>query len=337
MRAVGIIAAVLLFCAIIIIHEFGHFAAAKLSGTGVLEFSFGMGPLIFSKRKGETLYSFRAVPIGGFCRLDGETDDDDSGSSSSLQSKSAPVKIAIFAAGAFMNILLCVALLTCVFFYAGSMSNIIDSVTPGGPAEAAGIMPGDIVVAVGGAETSSWTDTVAAIASSEGSFVVTVERDGALVDIETVAEYSAETGRKIIGVSCRLVRSLPKAFRYSLSTCGEFFRALREFIVRLFTGKVASNEVVGVVGMASMVGEQTRYGVASVIYLMAILSLNIGCVNLLPLPALDGGRILFVIIRAIFRGRISDEAEGYVHAAGMIALLALMAVLIFKDTLVLLR
>ncbi len=328
MTVTAIVGAVILFCLLIAGHEFGHFASAKLLGVRVNEYSVGMGPLLFQKTKGETEYSLRALPIGGYCRIEGE--DGDSDDDRSFGKKPWWAKIIILAAGAGMNFLLCIILLTCVFWYSGAYSTTLSAVSDGFPAQEAGIQAGDTIVAIDGKEYDDWVAVVDAIEASEGApMTFTVERDGQTYDY-TIAAVESE-GRWLMGITCKLMHSPVKAVGQAFSTTGSTMKAMGRFFGQLFTGKASSDEVVGVVGIVTMIGDQAKYGFISVVYLMAVISLNLGMVNLLPLPALDGGRILFVIIRLITRDRIGDKAEGITHAVGMVLLLALMAFLIVKD------
>ena len=328
MNVLAIIAAVLLFTLLIAGHEFGHYAAAKLLGVRVNEYSIGMGPLIFQKKHGETEYSLRALPIGGYCKIEGE--DGDSDDDRSFMKKPWWAKVIILAAGAFMNFVLCILLLMFVFWYSGAYSTTLADVSDGFPAQQAGIQAGDTIVAIDGKDYDDWMEVVSAIDASEGKpMTFTVERDGQTYDY-TVSAVESE-GRWLMGITCKLVHSPVQAIVQSFATTKATMRAMGQFFVQLFTGKANGDDVVGVVGIVSMIGEQAKFGIVNVIYLMAIISLNLGMVNLLPLPALDGGRILFVFIRLITRDKIGDRAEGITHAIGMVLLLALMAFLVFRD------
>lgn len=328
MSAIAIIAAVVLFCLLIAGHEFGHYAAAKLLGVKVNEYSIGMGPLLWQTKKGETEYSLRALPIGGYCKIEGE--DGDSDDDRSFGKKPWWAKVIILAAGAFMNFVLCILLLIGLFWYSGAYSTTLADVSEGYPAQIAGIQAGDTIVAIDGVEYDDWIEVVNAIEASKGSpMTFTVERDGQTHDYTLSAVES--DGRYLMGITCKLIHSPIKAIGQAFSTTKSTMIAMGQFFGQLFTGKASGDDVVGVVGIVSMIGEQAKFGFSNVVYLMAIISLNLGMVNLLPLPALDGGRILFVIIRLITRDKIGDNAEAVTHAVGMVLLLALMAFLIIKD------
>ena len=328
MSAIAIIAAVVLFCLLIAGHEFGHYAAAKLLGVKVNEYSIGMGPLLWQTKKGETEYSLRALPIGGYCKIEGE--DGDSDDDRSFGKKPWWAKVIILAAGAFMNFVLCILLLIGLFWYSGAYSTTLADVSEGYPAQAAGIQAGDTIVAIDGVEYDDWIEVVNAIEASKGApMTITVERDGQTYDYTMSAVES--DGRYLMGITCKLIHSPIRAVGQAFSTTKSTMIAMGQFFGQLFTGKASGDDVVGIVGIVSMIGEQAKFGFSNVVYLMAIISLNLGMVNLLPLPALDGGRILFVIIRLITRDKIGDNAEAVTHAVGMVLLLALMAFLIIKD------
>jgi len=330
LKIAGIILAIVLFLLLVIIHEAGHFFAAKMCGVRVLEFSVGMGPLIFQRKKKETEYSLRAVPIGGYCKL--EAEDGESDDPKAFVNATWWKRLIILAAGAFNNILLCLIVLFFIFLYSGSYSSVLDIVIPGGAADIAGIKPGDELVSVDGVYYDSWSEIVNAIAVSDGEISIAYLRDGSEESVSVVPEYNETEQRYMIGIQCSVVHSAPIAIKETISTCLTFIKDFGQIIPRLLQGKVNNGEVVGVVGVVSMVSKEAEYGIINVIYLMAMISLNLGAVNLLPFPALDGGRILFVFIRAISRGKLDPRIESYVHAAGMAILFALMAFLIFNDT-----
>lgn len=331
MVVLGYIVAILFFLLLVVSHELGHFAAAKLFNVRVNEFSVGMGPLIYQKTKGETQYSLRAVPIGGFCKLEGEDGDSDDGRSFS---KAAWWKqIIILAAGATVNIIVAFLILVLVSLYAGSLSTTLGTVTEGGPADIAGIRPGDKIVAIDDTRYDDWSDIVYAINDAEGKPVkITVKRGGEELSFSVTPEYNEELGRYICGFSCKVTHRLGNSIKTAASICSSYVEGFREFLARLFRGKAQSDDVVGVVGIVSAVGQSAQNGLLNVIVLMAVISLNLGVVNLLPFPALDGGRILATIIRVITGGRFTTEMESYLNAAGFAVLMGLMVFLIFKDT-----
>ena len=329
MNVIGIIAAIIFFFLLVIGHEFGHFASAKLLGVDVEEFSMGMGPQIFHKEKNGTEYSLRAFPIGGFCRLEGE--DGESDSPTSFTNQPLVNKIPILAAGSLMNVIIGLVMLVFVYTSIGATSNILAEVSPGGPAETAGIMAGDEIIAVNGTEMTGWTAIVTEIDASHESVAIRVNRDGEILDFDVPTMYNEEVGRYVIGITSKLIHSPAFALKSALAAVGEMFMSIIGLFGMLFKGQVKSTDVVGVVGIISIAGESARHGIINVINLMGLISINLAIVNMLPIPALDGGRILLAIIAKISGGRFTKKAEAIINAIGLVLLLALMVFIVIKD------
>lgn len=337
---IGVIIAILFFCLLVIGHEFGHFIAAKRLGVKVLEFSMGMGPLLWHSQKGETQYSLRAIPIGGFCKLEGEDGDENKEDMRSFANQPAWSKILILIMGSVMNVVMGLIILTIIFTSIGSTTSYVGEVSDGSPAAAAGILADDRIVAINGKEVLSWNDVIASTSSydGDGSIQVILERKSSekgnyQFPVELVPDYNEEAGRYIMGVTTKIVHSVPMSIKESLAACGSMFVSMKEFLVNLFKGRTNSEDVVGVVGIMAVVSEQAKTnGLINVIYLMGIISFNLAIVNMLPFPALDGGRILLVLLRKITRDKIGDKAEAIVNAIGFILLMILMIFLLFKDT-----
>ncbi|HCU07423.1 MAG TPA: RIP metalloprotease RseP [Clostridiales bacterium] len=322
--------AILMFCGLVFVHEFGHFAAAKAVGIKVNEFSIGMGPLLMQRKYGETEYSLRAFPIGGYCKMEGE--DEESPDERAFNRQPAWAKILVIVAGSFMNILATILILAVILTYSGSYTTILDQVPEGYPAQEAGLLPGDEIIAVDGQRYEDWIEVVTAIAESPGeSISVTVLREGAEQTFVSALEENEE-GRKVIGITSLRSHSVLLGIKEAFRTTAAMTVAMGEFLNNLVTGQASAEDVVGPIGIVTIIGQQAKYGLINVIYLMAMISLNLGIVNLLPLPALDGGRLTFVLIRALTGGRISDDAEARVHMIGMVLLMGLMLFLVFKDT-----
>jgi regulator of sigma E protease len=329
MNVIGIIAAIVFFFLLVIGHEFGHFASAKMLGVDVEEFSMGMGPQIFHKEKNGTEYSLRAFPIGGFCRLEGE--DGESDSPTAFTNQPLVNKIPILAAGSLMNVILGLIMLVFVYTSIGATSNILAEVSPGGPAETAGIMAGDEIIAVNGTEMTGWTAIVTEIDASHESVDIRVDRDGEILDFDVPTMYNEEVGRYVIGITSKLIHSPAFALKSALAAVGEMFMSIIGLFGMLFKGQVKSTDVVGVVGIISIAGESARHGIINVINLMGLISINLAIVNMLPIPALDGGRILLAIIAKISGGRFTKKAESIINAIGLVLLLALMVFIVIKD------
>ncbi|NCB41777.1 MAG: RIP metalloprotease RseP [Clostridia bacterium] len=327
----NILIAILMFCLLVFVHEFGHFAAAKAVGIKVNEFSIGMGPLLYHRQRGETEYSLRAFPIGGYCKMEGE--DEDSDDERAFNRKSPLEKAFVIVAGSFMNIMTTVIILILVFTYTGSLTTVLQEVVDGYPAAVAGVLPGDEILSINGTDYDSWAGIVGAITESQGDeILLTIRREGSELTILSQIIVNEE-GRRVIGITPEISHSVFLGIKSAFITTGVMIGAMGEFLGQLFTGQASSSDVVGPIGIVSIIGQQAKNGMMNVVYLMAMISLNLGIVNLLPIPALDGGRLLFVVVRTISGGRISDEAEAKIHMIGMVFLLGLMLFLVFKDAL----
>ena len=330
MKVVGIVFTLICFCLLILGHEFGHFSVGKLLGFKINEFAVGMGPKLWSKKKGETEYSLRAVPIGGFCAFEGE--DDGSEDPRAFNRQKPWKKILVLIAGSFNNIVIGIIIFTVIFTVMGSYSPVLDEVFEGKPAAQAGIQAGDRIVAVNGKEYENWTDITNAISTAKEDVLdIGVTRNGQRLDFK-VGTYATEQGTKAIGIKCSVEHSLAKAVKSAFGECGTMVRSLRDFFGRLFKGQASSDDVGSIIKIVAISGEYAeQYGLLTVIYLIALVSVNLGFMNMLPIPALDGGRLLFVIIRWITRGKLPEKVENIINGVFMVLLLALMVFLMLKD------
>ncbi len=321
---VTIILVILMFGVLIAVHEIGHLVAAKKSGVKVNEFALGMGPKILSKKKGETLYSLRAFPIGGFCAMEGE--DSESEDARSFNKASAPRKAIILVAGSVCNFILAIVMMIAVIAYVGTPSTELESVTPDGPAAQAGIVAGDEIVAVNGEEITEWDDFVVAISESETDTVkIDVERDGQVISYTT--NLIEEEGRKIVGVTSKLEKNIFSAIPLGFEGTWDMAKNMINVLKDLFTGQVGLDQLTGPIGIGYVVDESLNYGLINFFYLVSLISLNLGIINLLPLPALDGGRLLFLLINVITGKKVSEKVEGTIHFVGM-GLFILLAIYI---------
>ncbi len=322
--------AILIFCFLIFIHEFGHFITAKACGVPVHEFSLGMGPKILQFGRGETRYSLRAFPIGGYVQMEGE--DEDTDDPRSFQKKKTWQKCLIVAAGALMNVLAAIVLVVALFVYIGTPSTTLGAVLPDGPAAAAGLAAGDRILEIDGVRMEEWMDISAAINASEGAPIrLLVERDGSTLNFSLQAAFNETEQRWLLGINTKVAHSFPVALREGLRSCGSMSLLMVKAFATLFSGGGSINDVVGPVGIVSVIHSQAALGLIYIINLTAVISLNLAIVNLLPLPALDGGRLLFLILGGISGHPLSAETEGRIHYAGMLLLLAFMVFLIFHD------
>lgn len=327
-----ILIVVILFEFLIIGHEFGHYITAKKVGIKINEFSIGMGPAIISKQKGETLYALRAFPIGGYVAMEGE--DDDSQDERSFNQKTIPQKMLVVSAGAIMNYLMAILILVMMFMYIGAPSTTIKDVVEGSPAAVSGIAPGDTIVGVNGVEADEWSIITEEIQKyGEGDIVAVDVLKGDTDEVVTMdlQLFLNEQGMPAIGVYAdyerNLIYSVKKAFAGSVDLIFVMFESLR----MLISGEASFNDVVGPVGIVSVMGDAAAQGVIYVMYLSALLSVNLAVVNLLPLPALDGGRLLFLLLCGITKKQLDPNIEGRIHYLGFVLLLVLMVVITVKD------
>lgn len=323
------ILAILLFCIMIFPHELGHFIAAKRVGVKVKEFAFGMGPALWKKQGRETLYSIRLFPIGGYCAMEGE--DAECDSPRAFGNKKPWEKILVLAAGSFMNVICAVAIMIVVVGFLGFTTTTIDEIDVGSPADKANVMTGDIITRIDNYEIESWNDVSTAFANAKGkTSSVVVERDGNQEELMITPEIT-EDGRYVVGITCEISHSPGKAVIEGTVVTWKMTKNLFATIVQLFTGSVGVDNLSGPVGMVQMVNETTSYGLWYYGFLTAMICLNLAIINMLPLPALDGGRIIFVLIAMITGKEVSPKIEGAIHFVGIMLLLFLMIYVSVND------
>ena len=339
--------AILAFGILIAVHEFGHFATAKLCGVKVNEFAIGMGPLLFKKQKGETLYSLRALPIGGFCAMEGE--DEDTGDPRAFSRQRGWKKLIILAAGSFMNfllgVLLVLILVTQIQFYTRP---VLKGFVDGFPLEGeSGLMAGDELIRINGERVYLYDSVSLLLSRSEGPIDLVVRRNGERVELNDLPlepadyEYGGQTVR-MYGLlfesgEATFADRVQMAWRQPM----QFVQLVKLSLLDLFGGKVGLRDMSGVVGIVdtiSSVGaasETVGLGLLNVVYFVAFIAVNLAVMNLLPIPALDGGRIAFLLINGVVvlvTGKeVDPKYEGYVHTVGLILLLGLMAIVAVSD------
>ena len=399
---------IIIFLLVILIHEAGHFFAAKKSGINVEEFSIGMGPVIFKKEKEETTYYIKALPIGGYVKLEGE--DDAIVSERSFNAKSIKTRLLIIFMGPFMNLFLAFIIFFVINLiygvpgtkiekiyessntelkllqddkiisvngkkvflwdevikgiedsgdiysvtverdgqnkklllnkeyryiigitsrlYNGNTSNVIDYVTPGSPADKAGISAGEKIIEINGINIENWEDITTQISGSAGNEV----------NVKVLNKNNAEIEYKFFPDKQFIINFFPYSDKSLIIVLiGAFYRIVfyLSLLISVISGLIArtmSTEVIaGPVGIVSMVGEAARYGPYALMTIAGFININLGFFNLLPIPALDGSRIMFLVIEKIRGKRISEEKEKTVHLIGFILLLMLMAIVVYRD------
>ncbi len=340
-----VIISVVSFLGILIVlvfaHEFGHFITAKLSKVKVEEFGIGFPPRMVSFKRGETTYSINAIPLGGFTKMVGEEDPTLPGS---LASKSIPVRILVLSAGSLMNILLPVFLFTISFMIPHDMvleKVQVQEVAQGSPAQTAGIQPGDFILEINGRQINNRADVGYYIQLYLGTEVnMLLQRDGAPPSEVTIKPRwnpppgQGATGIIITGVDSTTVRDsepIWKAVPSSVVHCWEILVLFRNGVVGWFVGGVAP-QVTGPIGIAQITGQVAKAGISPLLEFAALISINLAIINIFPFPGLDGGRLIFVFLEWVRRGkRISPKREGLVHLIGFAVLMLLIIVVSYYD------
>lgn len=331
---------------LIFVHELGHFLTAKKSGVYIYEFSIGMGPEIKSiKGKDGILYSIRALPIGGFVQMAGEIyEDDDTKKVSKEQfmcNRPWYQRLIILVAGVFNNFLLAIILLfaMALIWGAPSLKPVVYDVTDGYPAKEAGIKAGDVIKSINGSKvkTLDKTQLLLLLKTKDDKYQITVEhKNGQTATYEVVPKKEKNDDGdevKVFGIQTKtnITKGFGSSVKYAFTKFGSVVEQMWLTIVNLFTGKISISAMSGPVGIYSVVGETRSAGVESVIYLIAYLSINLGIMNILPIPALDGGHLLFLIIEKIRGKKIDEKIEGITTTIFFALLLLLMLYITIHD------
>lgn len=357
MKIVFILAAILIFGLLIAVHEFGHFITAKLCGVRVNEFAIGMGPLIWQKEKGETLYSLRAFPVGGFCAMEGE--DEDTGDERSFVRQGFFKKFLILAAGSLMNFL--TGILILLVLYSSAAAFMVDTVAGLAPeferTGENGLMEGDRFYKVDGYRTYVSGDARLFLSYADDTVDIEVVRDGRRILLEDVKKqtYTSMDGTQYTGFGLyvgpeAVPATLGVKLQYTWYQAIDFVQMVWFSLAQLFSGGAGMEDMSGPVGIVStitQVGQEAQESggilsaMRSVFYFGALLAVNLAVMNLLPIPALDGGRIFFLIIDAIallvFKRTVPEKYQAIVNTAGFVILMGFMLLITFKDVFQILR
>lgn len=328
-----IILAILAFGVLVIVHEFGHFITAKRGGVQVNEFWIGMGPTLIKREHNGTLYCLKLLPFGGACVMEGE--DGESENEHAFGKASLPRRMLIVCAGALMNFLVGFLIVLAVVrpnsTNGGFVVPTVESLNAQSAAAAdGGLQEGDTLLKVGGYHILLRQDLSTALArcADRSSVEVVVRRDGERVTLPSVdlrATVTDENGNKLIGI---VFGEAPDGALMRLKTAVytsiDYARMVWASLGMLVSGQAGVNDLSGPVGVATVMADAAKYSLSAFLDMVAFISINLGVMNLLPLPALDGGRLVFLIIEGIRRKPVPPKYEGYVHAAGLMLLLALM-------------
>lgn len=328
---------------VILAHEIGHFTTAKLTGVKVEEFGIFYPPRLFSIKRGETIYSINALPLGGFVKMSGEEDPDEPGS---LAAKSIPVRLLVLSAGSLMNLLLPFLLLSIAFMvpYDALIGEVkVLEVSPDSPADLAGIQPEDILLSINGKSIQNTSDLQRYLYLNLGSEITllvkhsnSTEEELKLIPRWKPPEDEGPLGTLVTTASAtELKQSYPfwEAIPMGANRCVEILILFKNGIIGMFTGALPV-DLRGPVGIAEMSGEFARAGISPFLEFAAMISINLGIINLFPLPALDGGRLAFVLLELVRRGkRISPRKEWLIHTVGFFLLIAAILAVTYGDIL----
>ena len=328
---ISIISAVFVFGLLVLVHEFGHFITAKLTGMRVDEFAIGFGPKLFSTKYGETRYSLRAIPLGGFNDIAGMDPNDNPAGERGFCEKPVFSRMIVILAGVTMNFLMPIVLFFGIYATVGvskpAVEPVIGGVISGMPAETAGLKIGDKILSVDGEPITTWEDFVNKIKTvdSEKSVTVSYERDSKVAEVSMTPKFDEKSQRALVGVQSSMVyepQDLSTAFSMAVERTANILTFMVSALIDIFKAPTEA-ELAGPIGIAQMAGQVAETGFIPLLNFAALLSLNLGLLNLLPVPALDGGHFVSLVIEAVRGKPMSTKAMMYTQRVGIALLLAL--------------
>lgn len=324
-----VIIGLIMFMLLILFHELGHFALAKFSGIKVNEFSVGMGPSIKQFKKNETSYSIRLLPLGGYVAMEGEEESSDD--PNSYRNAKPYKKFLTILAGPFMNLLIALILFVIINLSVGVATNVIGDLEDNYPAKEIGILKGDKVVEVNGIAINNFMDLSTGINNTAGKpFEMTLIRDGREEKISNIEAKKLED-RYVIGIKPEFTKNLATVVKDAYFMVIFVIKSLWKVLAMLFTGGLGLDAVAGPVGVIGQVGQAASQGIITLLNFTAIISINLGFFNLLPIPALDGSKLVFIIIEKIIGRPINEKVEQTITLVGFLLLLGLIVLVTFKD------
>ena len=335
----NIIFVILAFSALVIIHEFGHFALAKLNGVKVEEFAIGMGPKLFGIKGEETLYAFRIIPIGGYVKMLGEGEEEEVpiDDERSFSNKSPLRRLSIVAAGPIMNFVLAIVLFAIIGHMRGFSVPIVSEVIPSSPAIKAGIKPGDTITKVNNKKINTWEDVIGQINMSKGSpvDVQLLTKNNEQKSVSIVPIKNSKDGTYMLGI-CSSIVEKPNFFqsvKYGLQETSSTIKQTFQSLGMIFKGKASKNDFGGPVTILRVTWAVSKAGLMNLVLFSAFISIQLGIFNLLPFPALDGFWIFVSLYQIITKREINKDRIGVINTIGFALLLLLMVVVTIKDVL----
>ena len=332
-----ILAAILVFGILVTVHEFGHFITAKLTGMRVDEFAIGFGPKLYQQKDGDTLYSLRAIPLGGYNKIAG-MDPDDPVTPDSFKSKSISRRMLVILAGSLMNFILPIFLFTGIFFFQGMdrlvNEPVLGNVMLGMAADKAGLREGDKILSINGKPMQDWKEIVVTLRANGSKEVkLEAERQGKVKQYTLQPEYDQEAKRPLIGITPKFEKvemSLAASLKEGVSYTKFVITAMIDGLAKIITGR-APAEVSGPLGVAQMAGQVAEKGLLPLMNFVAFLSINLGVINLLPLPALDGGHFVLLCLEGLRGKPLGSKAMNNIQMVGVALILALTIFSTVKD------
>lgn len=335
---ITVLASILVFGVLITVHELGHFLVAKATGMKVDEFAIGFGPLIYQNKTPETIYSLRLIPLGGYNKIAGMDPEDDKDTKDGFSSKPLLSRILVILAGSGMNFILPFILFFGIFAVSGMdmpvNEPIVGTVIPNEPASGAGLMPGDRVLAIGGTKIATWNDLLKVMQKNGAKETVfQVDRAGSVRDYKVTPVYNKESNRALIGIVPRfekkrlgVVEAISAAFKYEARIIAGMVIGLQ----KILTGSSAA-ELSGPIGVAQMAGSVASQGILPLLSFIAFLSINLAIINLLPVPALDGGHFIVLLIEGVRGKPLPLIWQERIQMVGIALILMLTIFTTFKD------
>jgi len=334
---VFIVIALIVLGFLIFVHELGHFIAAKLSGMPVDELSLGFGPAIVSRQWKETRYSLRLLPLGGYNKIVGMEAGDDR--PNGFNAKPISSRMAVILAGSLSNFLVAVLMFILIFSFIGivtaSNANLIGAVLPNSPAEQVGLQNGDQIIMIDGQPTPTWDAITAAIHSKgEQQITLLVKRDGQNYSFAVTPRYDPSAKMDLIGIQASYSwtkQGFIAGLQSGLQVSYNWSVMILQVLVQLLTGKLQIQELSGPVGIVVQIGYSAKSGLPNLLVMTGILSINLAILNILPIPALDGSRLVFLVVEWL-RGRpINPEKENLIHLVGFAVLMCLILLVTYND------